>query len=333
MIDKIPDLLDKKFAVGFFLPFLLFLVLSISVFEGYDIQNQISAGKLTAQESFFNLFEKNSLEILANASLVVLFSWIGGIILVAINRELIRFAEGYGDRNPLKMLQPIEDFWFKRLQNRIDSLEKELDKHEEENRDFPDSLKQERRIKHTLRVERFPCRPPLLPTSFGNVMRAFEQYPRTMYGVDAIISWERLLSVIPGDYRDFMDDAKSHVNFWLNIWYLLFVLLFEYLALAFHYRFSLFSWPWQLLFALILFFTALWFSFSRTVASAQRYGKFVKSAFDLYLPDLRRALHFKSPTSDEEARKQWQSFNQAIVYAIPESLPERDYDQVGESNK
>jgi hypothetical protein len=53
----------------------------------------------------------------------------------------------------------------------------------------------------------------------------------------------------------------------------------------------------------------------------------VKSAFDLYLPDLQKILGFIVPSSEEEARQQWQSFNQAVLYVRPDLLPPRSYEQ------
>ena len=68
----------------------------------------------------------------------------------------------------------------------------------------------------------------LLPTSFGNTIRAFEVYPRVMYGLDAIPGWLRILAVIPKDYRESVDNAKAQVDFWLNLWFLSILMIFEY---------------------------------------------------------------------------------------------------------
>ncbi len=307
------------------MPSLLFSLLSTGIFRAYDLQSKAPSKIKVISINVFDWFQNSGTEALINASLLILIAWIGGIILVAINRELIRFAEGYGSFNPFNLLHCLEKRRFDRIDKKVEDLDNEMTECEEKGEVFSLDSKKKLRIKSLLLVERFPSKEFLLPTSFGNIMRAFETYPMSMYGVDAIVAWERLLSVIPKDYRDFIDDAKSHINFWLNLWYLLIVWFFEYWILAFHYGFSLLSWPWHLIIALILFTLFLWFTFSRASSSAQRYGKFVKSAFDLYLPDLQRILGFISPDSDEEARKQWQQFNQAILYARPDLLPQRRY--------
>ena len=60
----------------------------------------------------------------------------------------------------------------------------------------------------------------LLPTSFGNIIRVIEIYPRVMYGFESIEGWARLLAVIPTDYRNLINAAKSDIDFWINIFFL-----------------------------------------------------------------------------------------------------------------
>jgi hypothetical protein len=322
--------------VGFLLPSLLFLLFSMGLFKAYELKaNAVSSTSVTSSTSInpFSLFENTGVETLINASLLLLVAWIGGVILVAINRELIRFMEGYGTLNPFRMFQCLERRKFDSISARVNSLKEKAAELNKNNQTLPEHLRKERRDKSLLLVERFPKTEFLLPTPFGNIMRSFETYPMTMYGVDAIVAWEKLLAVIPKDYRDYMDDAQSYVNFWLNLWYLLVVLFFEYLALTWHYKFTLIDWPWQFLIVFIFFCLVIWFVYSRASASAQRYGEFVKSAFDLYLPDLQKILGFIVPSSEEEARQQWQSFNQAILYVRPDLLPPRSYEQDRKSDE
>lgn len=84
----------------------------------------------------------------------------------------------------------------------------------EQGREFPDDrLMKRNRLKLEI-VESFPDQERwLLPTSFGNTIRAFEVYPRVMYGIDSIIGWNRLLGVIPKEYGDLYNDAKTSGGF------------------------------------------------------------------------------------------------------------------------
>ena len=169
-------------------------------------------------------------------------------------------------------------------------------------------------------VERFPDEERwLLPTSFGNTVRAFEVYPRIMYGVDSIAIWEHLLAVIPEDYRKLIDDSKAQVDFWANVWILSILFIFEYIFIA--SNINKINNLWILVSAIVLVFVA----FSRARASAVQWGKWVKAAFDVFLPELYKKLGFKSQKSEIEAKQMWRDFSQAIIYMDSDCLPSRGY--------
>jgi hypothetical protein len=374
MLNKIPELFDRKFAVGFFLPCLIFLVASVCNANYYEWKRQENLGTPPKDLDIFSLFGNQDVETIISASLLILSSWIGGILLVALNRELVRFMEGYGKFNPLKIFRKIEIARFYRVQVKLKCI-RELRKIYKENREpYPTDLKIERKklvqslalhfpeenkrlpaasrikskIKHInkliktyhrswefcprninsernrlmqLLVERFPSKKELLlPTSFGNTMRSFEEYPLLMYGADSIVVWEKLLAVIPKDYRDFIENSRAQLDFWVNLWCLSILLLFEYSLFAYRYGFITLNWKYL---SVYCFF--LWIVFSRATSSANRYGKLFKSAFDLFLSDLRVKLGFQEPSSQEEAAEQWQCFNQGILYVKPNVMPTRNY--------
>ena len=67
-------------------------------------------------------------DILSSIILFGLVSWIGGIFLLTLNRELYRFLEGYGSYNSLKLFA-----WFerRRYKNAVNELEKLDDEYRE----------------------------------------------------------------------------------------------------------------------------------------------------------------------------------------------------------
>ncbi len=158
----------------------------------------------------------------------------------------------------------------------------------------------------------------LLPFSFGNTLRAFEIYPRAMYGIDAIPAWCRLLGVIPTEFREQLDGAKSQMDFLLNVWALSHLLLLEYLIVAWmagfwqQWQHWLFWW-FPALSVGVALFASYW-----ARRAAVDWGELVKSAFDLFLPELRAKLELPRPASPEEEREMWGLFNQALVFRDPE---------------
>lgn len=63
----------------------------------------------------------------------------------------------------------------------------------------------------------------LFPTALGNLLTAYETYPRKNYGIDAIFYWYRLWVVLDKDLRESMDQAQAmadsaiYVSFALSV--------------------------------------------------------------------------------------------------------------------
>jgi hypothetical protein len=124
-----------------------------------------------------------------------------------------------------------------------------------------------------------------------------------------------------------MNAARARVDFWVNVWFLGIVVALEYLIIAiWHIRVSdlqsVFSretlW-WIPLLALLISYL----SFSFATSAVAVWGNWVKAAFDLYLPELRKKLEFPAPKTKDEEKKMWKSFNVAAVYRHAKSLPEK----------
>lgn len=97
MLTKLPDIFGRNFIIGFFVPALCFVVISGILAKAFNLPFGIFKTSILTQ---------NDLLILTtNAGFLSFFI---GIILLSINREIIRFFEGYGQRNPLRLLSKIE---------------------------------------------------------------------------------------------------------------------------------------------------------------------------------------------------------------------------------
>jgi hypothetical protein len=305
MFAELPQLFDRDFAMAYFLPVVGFIAASAGLQQAF--------GNLAGFTAF------GSFDTLVGTTVIVLISWLGGVLLLVMNRDLIRFLEGYGRLNPLNLLASFEKRRFRSLKQEISELDAEYKLCKAKNEDFP-SKKQGRRIDIKFQLaNEFPDRLEfLLPTGFGNAIRAFEVYSRVMYGIDSIPGWTRLVAVIPKEYRELVvDKGKVQVDFWVNVFYLGIGFCIEYLAMALWMsRLTVFWLP-----AIALFVAAL--GFWRSKNAAFEWGDGVKAAFDLYLPELASKLGFQADLPRDSQKDLWTHFSQALIYNTPSSLPSK----------
>jgi hypothetical protein len=293
------------------LPVAVFVIASLLLVSEFGLLPATLVSQTTGQAN-----------ILIGTTLVGLVSLFVSSLLVAINRDVFRFLEGYGRSNPLRLFAWIERRRYARLQETISSLNEEYTSCVSEDRDPPPELCAKRSRLLCQAVERFPDQEQwLLPTPFGNIIRAFEVYSRVMYGLDAIPGWTRLLAVIPHEYRILVESAKAQVDFWVNLGLLSVFTLIEYAGVALHAGEAKALWLPALALCVALVAS------SRAKGSAVGWGHLVKSSFDVFLPELRNRLSFPRPASVEEERELWPKFSQATIYADPASLPEREAPQ------
>ncbi len=303
MFSELPKLFDRNFAVGFFLPIAIFTIVSGLILSQYGFAPNIIAYVAT--------------DLLVGTTLLGLLSWVGGILLLAVNRDLYRIMEGYGKYSPIKFFA-----WFekRRYQEAVSELEKLDDEYREcyvSKKDFPAKSRAKRNQLMRQLAEEFPDKEEfLLPTPFGNVLRSFEIYPRVMYGLEAIDGWGRLLAVVPKDYTELIDAAKSQVDFWINMAVVFILLQIEYVGLVYIYGNRLNLW------IVLLFIVLGTIPPLRATSAAREWGDFVKSAFDMFTPKMRESLRFNVPKDRNEETRQWTQFSQAIIYRLPERIPE-----------
>lgn len=303
MFGELPKLFDRNFAVGFFLPVAIFITIS---------------GVILGQYGFApNMVDYLLTDLLVGTTVIGLLSWVGGIVLLAVNRDLYRAMEGYGKFNPVKLLGWFEKRRYKKTIDELEKLDDEYREFYEKKVEFPKKSRTRRNQIMRQLAEEFPDQPEyLLPTPFGNALRSFEIYPRVMYGFEAIDGWGRLLAVIPKEYLEIIDAARAQVDFWINMGLVLVLLQIEYISLSFIFGNQPNWW------IVILFFILGIIAPLRATSSAREWGDFVKSAFDIYRFNLLESLGIEAPKSRDEERKIWTKYSQAIIYRLPETLPD-----------
>lgn len=304
MFSELPKIFDRNFAVGYILPSSIFLVMNLGLAIEFELLPDL-----------LNWLHSNPL---IGITIIGFISLVGGVILMAANLNIIRIMEGYGRLNPLRLLLGIERRRYKKLHAEISTLDHEYKTCISTSKEFPTNSRLMRNQLMRKASERFPDQETLLlPTAFGNSIRAFEVYPRIMYGFESIQGWNRLLAVIPSNYLDFINSAKAQMDFWVNLGVISIMFVFEYFCLVLYT---------SQVNALWLTFIAIVISIIASIIATQcirKWGELVKASFDIYLPMLHEELGFSIPKNKDEEREQWICFSQAIIYKLPKSMPNR----------
>lgn len=298
MLSSLPKLLDRNFAIAYLLPCVLF------VLSGYQIIRRLS------DLGWFQQFAAS--DVTTRATTFLAIAGILSVFLALANTFLIRRLEGYGwpytwlpflttsqlcrYRDILYKIEDYDDYWDDFLA--IGGLKLA-------------SARQERDALLRSLVVNFPDRESaILPTSIGNIIRAFEVYSRVTYGLDSIPGWPRLLRVVPDRYLQYVHNAKAKFDFCVNSIYLLLALLFVILMSLMTPRHI----DWLIIWIAvdISLIVVLWHMAKQ---AAIGWGSIFKSAFDLYIDKLAEELGYSAPLNKEA----WANIAQAFLY--PDELP------------
>jgi hypothetical protein len=306
MLKELPKLFGRAFAIGFFLP----AAIGAAAWVGVAA---LAGGSSTVTWV-------NSVASLSDLAVAVGGVWLFAVLLMALNRPIYRMYEGY--------LVPqgwVRDLLLKRCGNLYSTLRSELAELDAAHGKNALSHEKRRRRARVVRelVQHFPEEEHLLPTRFGNVLRAFETYPRVMYGLDDIPGWLRLAAVMPSDYRALVDDQKALTDFWLNLRFVAFLALLQSAGLWA----SGGSSPIMFMLALVGFLLLEVTLAHAARSAAVEWGEAVKAAYDVFLPRLRDALRLARPHGTEDEFDQWVAFSRAVIYRDRGSMPGRSPDR------
>ena len=328
MFSKLPDLFSREFAVGFFIPAILFLLLVQAGLDAAQLQGflerEARTGTETALEqgaaggegtSSAESGEIDNLETLISVSLFTLLAWLLALLLAALNTPLYKLLEGYWGRwQNILGLKKRQLHQLARLRSRESALWDEVKTSQENGVAFTKD-QEFFKIRKAL-ATRFPNEDAwVLPTSFGNILRAFETYSNTMFGIDAIPSWYRLLALIPESYRKDIDQAKAYVDFWINLWYLSLLSVAGTAFLAWRAGVGSFLW------FIPVFLGLMWLFFQGAKDAAVEWGEFVKAGVELYKGKLQAQLSFPKSDTKDQVQEVWQRYSSAISFRDPDLYP------------
>lgn len=291
MFSELPKLFDRDFAVGFFLPG---AVLSGAIF--------------TVLNAFGISATPQNLEALAGTAIAIAVVWLVSVTLLAMNFGILRFLEGYPKWYPFRSRQRTWKLRFRKTAKPMLRLQEEIDKASDdliEEPLIPDGFE----IDLRRAVENFPDAEELvLPTEFGNTFRALEVYSRVVYGIDAIPTWPRLQAVMPEQFKKQLAEAKSLLDFSVNLVVGGTSTTFFYFVLAVWMR-DLPSY-WLPIAAIVISIG----SYRAALVAVRQYGAHVKSAFDLYRGELAKQLGLEIPRSPKDERDMWETVSRVLIF-------------------
>lgn len=305
MISNISDSLNKTFILCFLIPatFFIFTNIVIILFFEPDI--------MSTSLTFFNFDKLHIGWMISFFSILGLFL---ALILFILKNILTRLLAGYYlFNNPL--FKRYQKWRFDRFCHKIESLRETRDI--EVTKNVGDKKFEEARILYrkiySERYIYFPCNADTIKgTTFGNVVRSFMNYPFRVYGISAAAVWPRLITFVPKDVLERVENAEARVDLEVNCIYLLSIFIITWGAyITFSSKLSLI---WILL-AAILSMIGL---YKLLVKDAIIWGNYVKSVFDNFRNDLLKQYNIEIPENLEEERKIWKKLNQRFLYWVSE---------------
>jgi hypothetical protein len=292
-MSELNKILGRDFIIAFLLPALFLLVASFFL---------LKAAGLESSWLRFDLQEP-----LKDSTILALDAFVLGVFLQSVNRELFRLTEGYWWNTILTKLTVFQKKRFRELNQEIRVLKEKKEECQLQNTTFEEQLKYNRLSEEA--ATKYPRREDLvLPTTFGNVVRAYEDYPRAVYGFESITGWSRMQGLISKQMSEVLSRTRSRVDMWLNFAFVAGLLMVEILLLTWKVetRSLIRLLPFALIFML--------FAYTRARSSAIRYGEQVKAVFDIYLPQLAQKLGFVLGRDAAKNRKFWQAYSRLMVY-------------------
>ena len=123
------------------------------------------------------------------------------------------------------------------------------------------------------------------PTRLGNLITAYETYPRVSYGLDAIFYWPRLWTALDKDLREEIDNqqaiADSSIYTSFALWISAFVCLFYAgVRVAFRFHFPGVPKPFGLLLLVIAVALAAFSTYRISLFAHAQFGELFKAVFD-----------------------------------------------------
>lgn len=304
MLNEFNKLIGREFIIGFFVPALIFIAGSAGILGQFEIL-----------PSWLHIDLNDPLK---DTTFIAIVTTTTALFLMAANRIVFRTLEGYWLFDLGSRLNHVQRWRYRRLHSQITELTNERDICRKQNKEFAGRRERNRLVR--IAAQRYPSKEELvLFTAFGNTVRAFEDYPRVMYGFESINGWSRLNAVMPKSYRDLLGNMRATTDCWVNLWFVSLLIIGEYSYICWHAGRGL-VYPWIPLAGILI---AL-LSSMQARSAVEQWGEWVKAGFDVYLPVLSEKMGFKRADSMESERQFWRKLSQGIVFRDAPSFDQLD---------
>jgi hypothetical protein len=298
MLAELPRLLGRSFLIGFALPATLFLLVVKVIDHSFQID-------------LLNLPKDADVLGIVVIPFAIMFI---AILLLAINTPIVRALEGYSIPKRFDILSARQNKKFKEgvepllaEKGRLDDVRKSDSNAQSRLTNFSEVL--------PWAVSSYPDQAAfVLPTKFGNAMRAFEVYARVVYGIEAIQVWNRLTLLLPSEVMDRVKDGRSMLDFLVNMLFLSTCTIAIYVVLFIWKRHAA-AWiiPTSSLITICLASAYL-------PTAAMQWGEMVKSVFDLHRGLLAESLGLTLPKDPSEEVNMWREVSRMMVFRSREAF-------------
>lgn len=335
---EIVSKLSTSFVVASFIPALAFVTVASIIFDPI-----IPPALVNHTKVFQGVLEGGFFPTLILAVVI-------GFTLSSLNTSIYKTYEGYMLLHRFPFLQRKHQKQAAALERKITVVDKELKRLQKRQSGMEEGTKNYARVDQRiagLMDERYrlaaqydltyPRAPKLiLPTRFGNALRAAESYSSYRYSIDGVPMWPRLIHVMPDKYYAKLEQNNNGLAFLLNCSVLLAIVaclcilasLYQF-GLA-HLKHSGGTFPLYFIDAnlgesiylqrafLYLALSPLSLVMARIFYSAAipaviRYGNLIRSSYDLFRFNLLTALHRGLPSTPAEESDTWKDISEFIA--------------------
>lgn len=265
--------------------------------------------------------------------LILVPTLILGFTLTSLNTFFIKIFEGYILLPHIPAINRIQQRKFRKQKRQLKILRKKIDrlsKHDgKAASNVISKLYEKERALVTEYQRTFPLREnELLPTRFGNILKAAEAYPMERYKIDAVPLWTRIVHVIPPNYDSRIEHTHNELTFLINCAVLSVIFsMITFIAAGYQLFLSLLSnvgkqspiylvqvdLPSYIYFQRTLMYIALGLLailaaiiFNRaSLLTVDDFGHLIRSVYDLFRFDLLRQLRQKLPKDSDEDLDVW----------------------------
>jgi len=311
--------LGSNFLVSAMIPSLALVVASMVAFEPiFHISAMFQQKNNIYQLVSFGLF-------------LIIPTVIIGFTLTALNTYVLKFFEGYVRLPKLGYIYNQRRNLHKAKARRLVIKREALKRHIENiEKSLTTTERMQRRLKklksdyYSTVAEYNHSYPPspndILPTRFGNILKASELYPGIHYGMDGVEFWPRLIHVIAPPYRGTIDGARNELSFLVNM-SVLAAIFFIFCNLAVFYTMLIAPNNPVVVFGSAIRYgvsgtialACIFFFYNASIFSVGSFGLMIRSAYDLFRLDLLKQFRLKMPSNYAEEFRAWKNLNEFIV--------------------